>query len=314
MMLYSTKYSVLRRHVMLEVTQTRKAQLFIPSVYQLCHWIHSSSTSKKASSIHSFYHNEHKFDQDANSLVSRAISSQIKNICFNPPKYRSLSTSEQKDDDSSKKGLDNKALGAIWVQMQTVPNVLTMSRIIFTPLLGYWIVSEQYMEAFVGCGLTAATDVLDGMIARRYPETQATVLGAYLDPMADKVLINTLALSLCYQDVLPLPMVALWLMKDIGLVITCYYAVAKHTPSGTAVMDPLRTPLQVTPSNMSKFNTLLQFTTLSLSLLLQLPSTATAPLLLSSIPTSTLPTLWYVFETSHCQLQQITCSTTVSID
>ena len=307
MMMY-TKSSVLRRHVMVGVIQTRKAQLSISSAScQICHWIHSSSSSsisKKTSSIQSVYHNnEHKFDhQYDTSLVSkrRTFSFQLpKNSISLIPQCRSLSTSSEKkvESSSSKKALDSKALGAIWVQMQTIPNALTMSRIICAPLLSYLIVSERYLEALVGCGLSGITDVLDGMIARRYPKTQATVLGAYLDPIADKVIINTLALSLCYQGALPSPMVALWLMKDVGLIITCFNAVATKTPSGSAVMDPLRTPLQVTPSNMSKFNTFLQFTTLSLSLFLQLPPTSTTSLLLSPLPTSTLPTLWYVFQT-----------------
>jgi cardiolipin synthase len=155
----------------------------------------------------------------------------------------------------------------IWKQAQTIPNMLTLSRIFGAPVLSYCIVNHMYAEALSGCFIAAFSDYLDGHIARKYPNTQATVLGTYLDPMADKILINVLAVSLCYDGILPGPMVGLWLLKDVGLIVTCYQAVADNTPEGAAVMDPLRTPLKVTPTTISKVNTFLQFTTISLGLL-----------------------------------------------
>ncbi len=83
----------------------------------------------------------------------------------------------------------------------TVPNLLTLSRIVATPLIGYLIVEHCYYEASIALLVASATDVLDGWIARRCK--QQTYLGSVLDPMADKVLMTTLVLSLAHADLIP---------------------------------------------------------------------------------------------------------------
>lgn len=156
-----------------------------------------------------------------------------------------------------------------WEQLQTVPNLLTLSRIGVAPVIAYWIISEQVPLAGAACVVAAVTDVLDGWIAKSWPQTQQTVLGTYLDPLADKILINTTATSLWYTGVLPTPLVVLWWSKDIILVWATYIYVAQRTPDAQtvwSVMDPVRTPLRVSPTWTSKLNTGLQFVTLATGL------------------------------------------------
>jgi CDP-alcohol phosphatidyltransferase len=70
-----------------------------------------------------------------------------------------------------------------WIQqLQSIPNMITVSRIVLIPFVSYWIITHQTMLACVGCIYAAISDVLDGYIARRYPSMQ-TPLGTYLDPL-----------------------------------------------------------------------------------------------------------------------------------
>lgn len=69
-----------------------------------------------------------------------------------------------------------------WIdQLQSPPNLLTLSRIAATPLLCYWVITHQTHYAIVGCCLAAASDAADGLLARHGNMT--TTLGTYLDPL-----------------------------------------------------------------------------------------------------------------------------------
>lgn len=59
---------------------------------------------------------------------------------------------------------------------------------------------------------------LDGWIARTW-KGQSTKMGSFLDPMADKVLIATLFISLTWQNLIPLPLTMLIVARDVALVI-----------------------------------------------------------------------------------------------
>lgn len=69
----------------------------------------------------------------------------------------------------------------------TIPNILTILRIILVPFFIAASVTEHFTLAFVLFMSAAATDILDGMIARRF--NQRSWLGALLDPCADKLMM-----------------------------------------------------------------------------------------------------------------------------
>jgi len=135
----------------------------------------------------------------------------------------------------------------------------------------------------VGCVVAAASDYVDGYLAKNY--NMATVMGGYLDPFADKVFINVLACSLCYTEILPLPLVGLWLARDVLLFFGAAAYVRSHSRDATHAFDPLATPLKVNSSMLSKTNTLLQFVTLGVGIVYPL---YTVP------PEFVLTGLWYV--------------------
>jgi cardiolipin synthase len=100
----------------------------------------------------------------------------------------------------------------------TIPNFLCVSRILISPYLGMLIVQSDFNFALAILGVAAVTDLLDGWIARTW-ENQSSKMGSFLDPMADKVLIATLFLSLTYADLIPIALTSMIIARDIVLVV-----------------------------------------------------------------------------------------------
>ena len=83
----------------------------------------------------------------------------------------------------------------------TIPNVLTFSRILSTPIIAYLILHDK---PYLATGLllyAGMTDLIDGWIARRY--NLKSVVGTVIDPMADKFLVITLTGALAYAGAMP---------------------------------------------------------------------------------------------------------------
>eukprot|EP00051_Salpingoeca_urceolata_P023946 m.413134 g.413134 ORF g.413134 m.413134 type:complete len:338 (+) comp20172_c5_seq8:92-1105(+) len=146
----------------------------------------------------------------------------------------------------------------------TIPNLLTLGRLTATPFLGHLIVSKQYPAALGLFMVAGVSDWLDGFIARRY-KTQSSVLGAVIDPVADKFLIVTLTVCLAQAQLLPLPLAALFVARDASfLASACFIRYKSLRLQGLATV-PLKTyfafdrpTVQVTPTTASKANTALQ--------------------------------------------------------
>jgi len=68
-----------------------------------------------------------------------------------------------------------------------IPNALTLARIILVPLIVWLIITHEMAAAFVLFLLAGLSDAADGYLAKRF--SWHTELGAYLDPIADKVLL-----------------------------------------------------------------------------------------------------------------------------
>ncbi|TPX53143.1 hypothetical protein PhCBS80983_g06355 [Powellomyces hirtus] len=149
----------------------------------------------------------------------------------------------------------------------TLPNALTTTRLVLSPVIGYLIVSNQYSLALGSLILAGFSDMLDGWIARKWD--MKTVLGSALDPAADKMLMTVLTVSLCSADLLPLPLAALILGRDIGLIAgTAWYRYKSLPPPKTTAryFDLSLPSAEVHPPFISKLNTLLQLVLMSLSL------------------------------------------------
>jgi cardiolipin synthase len=73
-------------------------------------------------------------------------------------------------------------------ELRTLPNLLTLSRILLVPVFLWMMLEEKPVEAFLVFLLAGLTDVLDGLAARLWH--QKSRLGLWLDPVADKVLMT----------------------------------------------------------------------------------------------------------------------------
>ncbi len=95
----------------------------------------------------------------------------------------------------------------------TIPNALTLLRIMLIIPMAKYILAERYGEASVFLGISALSDMLDGMAARNLG--QVTQLGKILDPIADK--LTLIAIVLCINRVYPYiyPFVAVMFAKEM---------------------------------------------------------------------------------------------------
>ena len=84
--------------------------------------------------------------------------------------------------------------------MNNIPNIISGLRILFIPIFSFYVLNQQYdiaMYIFIIMGLT---DCVDGALARYF--NCESLIGAYLDAIADKVMINTAFLILCSINIL----------------------------------------------------------------------------------------------------------------
>jgi phosphatidylglycerophosphate synthase len=82
-----------------------------------------------------------------------------------------------------------------------VPNLLTVSRLIAAPFIGYCILHGHHGWALGLFAYAGVTDLLDGWIARKW--NSGTVVGTIIDPLADKTLMTVLTVTLAMQGSLP---------------------------------------------------------------------------------------------------------------
>lgn len=74
------------------------------------------------------------------------------------------------------------------------------------------------------------SDLADGWIARTW-SSQASKLGSFLDPVADKLLVGTLFLSLAWVGLIPVPLTCLVVARDIALVVAASYIRYRSLPA-----------------------------------------------------------------------------------
>lgn len=112
----------------------------------------------------------------------------------------------------------------------TFPTILTLVRAALIPVIVYAIVYHAWYAAGFLFALAAVTDVLDGALARLFDET--TILGAYLDPIADKILINScyVAFVLSETPLFKFPAWFVWgvIIKELVLLGGAWYVSVVH--------------------------------------------------------------------------------------
>ena len=134
-----------------------------------------------------------------------------------------------------------------------LPNLITISRLLLTPYIVWLLLIESYFLGFIFFLLSGISDALDGFIAKRF--NQKTLLGSYLDPIADKFLIVSAIVLLGYNGYVPIWLIIIIVSRDIAIF-------------GAVIISwMLSTNLRIEPLIISKINTFLQLFYCSLKLL-----------------------------------------------
>jgi cardiolipin synthase len=125
-----------------------------------------------------------------------------------------------------------------------IPNILTLARIIVTPVIVYAILSGEAVMALVLMIAAGVTDMLDGAIARYFD--QRTVVGAYLDPLADKLMLISTFVTLFIIGEVPLFLFLAVVFRDAIIVL------------GAMAYEMVTHQLKMEPSMVSKVTTFMQ--------------------------------------------------------
>ncbi len=135
----------------------------------------------------------------------------------------------------------------------SLPNVITVVRILLTPLFVIFLQAGLHLYALLVFVVAAVSDGLDGFLARYFD--QRTELGAYLDPLADKMLIITAFIGMGVLQYLPVWLVVIVISRDIFILL------------GIAIFTLTETNFEIDPSIWSKMTTCTQLFTICLVLL-----------------------------------------------
>jgi cardiolipin synthase (CMP-forming) len=141
-------------------------------------------------------------------------------------------------------------------QLLTAPNQLTLLRMMFLPFIVIKLVEGHYSSALILFVLAGLSDGLDGLLARTLK--QQTVLGQYLDPIADKLLLSTMFLVLSILHKIPWKFTVLVFSRDISIL------------AASAVLYAIAGLRDFRPSIFGKANTFAQVAAVFFVLLLEI--------------------------------------------
>ena len=139
-----------------------------------------------------------------------------------------------------------------------IPNVLTVTRMLLVPLFVILLIRNAVYLALVVFAVMAASDFLDGLLARLF--RQESLLGAYLDPVADKLLMTASFVTMAMLKFIPSWLTVLVISRD---VLIC---------TGMFVFVLTGSRYEMGPSRASKWTTASQLTAVFFTLLaIELP-------------------------------------------
>jgi cardiolipin synthase len=126
----------------------------------------------------------------------------------------------------------------------SIPNLITLGRILLVPVVVWAIAAGEMRIAFVLFLAAGISDAVDGFLAKRFGMT--TELGAYLDPLADKAMLVSIYVALGITEAVPRWLVILVVSRDIMIV------------SAVILSWLVDKPVALKPLLVSKVNTVAQ--------------------------------------------------------
>ena len=126
----------------------------------------------------------------------------------------------------------------------TLPNLITIGRLLLVPLIIWLITADQPGSAFAVLVVAGVSDAVDGFLARQF--NLRSDLGTYLDPIADKAMLVSIYITLATIAAIPIWLAILTVSRDLLIV-------------GAFVLSwMLGVPTSVKPLRVSKANTVAQ--------------------------------------------------------
>ena len=107
-----------------------------------------------------------------------------------------------------------------------IPNALTILRFILIPFIVVYIVQDKYIEAFVFLTISGLTDVLDGIIARKF--NFITNFGKLIDPLADKTTQISILVILALKNIIPMWILVIVFVKEFVMVAGASFLYGKE--------------------------------------------------------------------------------------
>ena len=129
--------------------------------------------------------------------------------------------------------------------MVSLPNFISLARLLCVPLAVWLVVTNQIRLAFFVFVAAGVSDAVDGYIAKKF--NARTAVGRYMDPLADKALLVSMYVSLGLRGAIPDWLVILVVFRDVLIIGG---AILFHTLTDQ--------PMLLTPLLVSKLNTLMQ--------------------------------------------------------
>jgi cardiolipin synthase len=133
-----------------------------------------------------------------------------------------------------------------------IPNLITILRIFLVPVLVICLIQGLYCKSLLIFLVASSTDALDGFLARVLH--QKSLLGAYLDPLADKALVASSFITLSLITVIPSWLTVIVISRDLVIMI------------GICVLTLMSVPFAIKPAVVSKVTTIFQFLTVLVAL------------------------------------------------
>ena len=139
------------------------------------------------------------------------------------------------------------------LKAQWIPNWISIFRLLLVIPIFMAIMDDHYVIAWILVVLAGVSDGIDGYLARRY--SWGSFLGAILDPLADKLLINLCFIAFALKEVIPFWLMGVVIGRDLVIVLgsfTYYLVLGRH---------------EISPLFISKLNTFFQIVFVALVLL-----------------------------------------------
>ncbi|MCK9362222.1 MAG: CDP-alcohol phosphatidyltransferase family protein [Syntrophales bacterium] len=136
-----------------------------------------------------------------------------------------------------------------------IPNFITLLRIILVPVVVILLIQGSFLKALAVFVIASISDAVDGFLARVMH--QQTIVGAYLDPIADKALLASTFVTLSILHVIPAWLAVIVISRDFMILL------------GISVLFIMSVSVEIRPALVSKITTVLQVSTIFLALFIR---------------------------------------------